>query len=507
MMVAAGTAGLPGSFAISDGEILAPIQVLYAKNVILRHSDSTHQDLAFVLAVRNLAYEKYIEVIWAGEDGVWHNLRAEYIGPKGEKEEVWQARVTFHLTEEHPLPGDIQFVSHYRVCGNDYWTPPNHQTCTVNADSGVYMGDRFQLLNLDFQPLLHIGQQYYPVSIAVRQELRPERVSIRWTTNHWRTFADTQAFFKRKHWDHTVGSNARNPNRYGCAVWISQLHIGDAFQVEYALVCNAGSGEYWDNNFGTNYSARHDRLKILTLNLHCYQEENQDEKFWRIARAIQDLHIDVVCLQEVGERWNDGRGDWNSNAAKIICDRLDSSYFLHTDWGHIGFGRYREGTAILSRYPFLSRESRYVSATQDIHDFNARKIVMGQIRVPYFGLVNVFSAHLSWWQDGFREQFENLRRWVDSKRTPDLAATFVCGDLNNAANGEGYAIASQDYEDQFSCANTRYLSHADDRRIDYVLLKKGSALDVRSARQLFTPDDYGPVSDHYGYYCEFEPRL
>jgi endonuclease/exonuclease/phosphatase family metal-dependent hydrolase len=89
----------------------------------------------------------------------------------------------------------------------------------------------------------------------------------------------------------------------------------------------------------------------------------------------------VVCLQEVGENWNGGHGDWNSKAAKIICDRLGGSHFLYTDWGHIGFGRYREGTAILSRYPFLNRESGYVSDTQDIHNFNARKIVMGQVHV------------------------------------------------------------------------------------------------------------------------------
>ena len=44
------------------------------------------------------------------------------------------------------------------------------------------------------------------------------------------------------------------------------------------------------------FLARRRRLKILTLNLHCYQEENQDAKFSQIAKAIDDLDIDVVCL-------------------------------------------------------------------------------------------------------------------------------------------------------------------------------------------------------------------
>ena len=485
---------------------MAPIQLLYAKNVILRHDGETQQELTFVVMVQNLAYEKRVEVGWAGENRPWTILKAEFIGATGGNYEIWQARATFHLTAEDSLPGDIQFALHYQVRGHSYWNPPDFQTYTINADSGVRLADEFPLLNIDFQTLLGLGQQYYPITVAVRQELRPERVSIRWTTNRWRTFIDTPAFFLRKHWDRTVGSNARNPNRYGCAVWISQLHLGDAYQVQFALVYAAGGREYWDNNFGKNYLARHAPLRILTLNLHCYQEDDQDEKFSRIARAIQDLGIDVVCLQEVGELWNNGRGDWNTNAAKIICDRLGSSYSLYTDWGHIGFGTYREGTAILSRYPFVMQDSRYVSTTRDINDIHARKVVMGQIHVPYFGVINVFSAHLSWWQNGFREQFECLRGWAESKHTPDVAATFLCGDLNTAAGTEGHAIVSRHFEDQFSKANPQNPCGADDARIDYIFMKRGSTLHVQSASQLFTAHDYGAVSDHHGYYGEFEPQ-
>ena len=85
----------------------------------------------------------------------------------------------------------------------------------------------------------------------------------------------------------------------GFRIWISQLKIDDAFRLQYAIGCDTPGRTIWDDNFGCNYLARHSRLKILTLNLHCYQEENQDAKFAQIARAIDDLDIDVVCLQEV----------------------------------------------------------------------------------------------------------------------------------------------------------------------------------------------------------------
>ena len=484
---------------------MTPIELLYTKNTIARHGDTVQQDLVFALAVQNLAYKKHVEVIWTGEDGARHCLQAKYVGPTGCNCEIWQAQATFSLTAEDSLPGDIQFVLHCRQAGCDYWNPSDQRGWTINADSGIRIGDKFPLVNVDYQPLLHAGQQFLPVTIAVQQNLRPERVSIRWTTDRWRTFTDTPAFLRRKHWHHTIGSAARNPNRYGSGVWISQLHLGDAYQVEYALCCEAKDRRYWDNNFGKNYLSRHDPLRIMTLNLHCYQEDRQDEKFSQIARAIQELQIDVVCLQEVGEPWNDGRGDWNSNAAKLIRDRLGESYSVYTDWSHLGFDQYREGTAILSRYPFVVKGAKYVSAMQNVYDIHARKVVMAQIHVPYFGAVNVFSVHLSWWQNGFQEQFENLRRWAESEQTPNVAATFLCGDFNNAANSEGYTLLSREYEDQFFRANAQRLNRADDRRIDYLLMKKGAAFRVRTAYQLFTDNDYGPVSDHEGYYAEFEP--
>jgi maltose 6'-phosphate phosphatase len=485
---------------------MTPIDLLYAKNTIARHGDTAQQELLFVLLVENLAYDKQVEVIWSGEDGTQHSLKAEYAGPAGDNRERWQARAVFPLADRS-LPGDINFLFHYQAAGRDCWHPSDRQGWTINADSGVRLGERFPLVNVDFQPRLFTGHQFYPIAIGARQDLHPERVAIRWTTNHWQTSTETPAFFWHKHWHHTIGSMARNPNRYGCAMWISQLHLGDAYQVEYALLCEAQGRQYWDNNCGQNYLARHDRLKLMTLNLHCFQEERQLDKFTQIARAIRDLQVDVVCLQEVGEPWNGGYGDWNYNAAKLIRDRLGESYAVYTDWSHLGFGQYREGVAILSRYPFVAQDSRYLSPTQDAYDIHTRKAVMACIHVPYFGVINIFSVHLSWWENGFQQQFENLRRWAESKETSEVVATFLCGDFNTAAHTTGYTLLSQEYEDQFFKANAPRLSQVDDRRIDYLFMKRGNPLRVVSAGQLFTANDYGPVSDHEGYYAEFEPPV
>lgn len=499
------------------------IQLLQARNTISRSKQRIEQELVFFMLVEHIAYDKLVEVHWAGEDGVWRTLRAAHLCSGGDNREIWSARATFSPSEEASLPGDIEFALRYRVLGEEYWDNNRSRNYVSNADSGVLLKKRTQLLSADFNPILQAGQRFYPITVAVRHSLQPKRVDLHWTTDNWRSTNVTPCFFRRMHWDKMRRSNARNPNRYDVGMWASEIKIDDAFRVQYAIACETPTGTIWDNNFGQNYLARRQRLKILTLNLHCYQEENQDAKFSQVARAIDDLDIDIVCLQEVGENWNKGQGDWNSNAAKIIRDRLRGPYHLHTDWSHLGFDRYREGIAVLSKYDFVMNDAGYVSSSQDVYSINARKVIMVQVNVPYMGVVNVFSAHLSWLSDGFLEQFERLRAWANHKHGGHLAATFLCGDFNIKAGSEGYraVVRTQEYEDQFLAATSRNVFEkvfrrlspnmdrhlAKDGRIDYIFMQRHSQLQAVSAREIFKDGDrYGRVSDHIGYCVEFEPN-
>ena len=178
--------------------------------------------------------------------------------------------------------------------------------------------------------------------------------------------------------------------------------------------------------------------------------------------------------------------------------------------------------AILSRHPFVFTDAGYVSDSSDPYDIHARKIVMAQVSVPYVGLVNVFSAHLSWPNGGFHPQFERLQRWTEGKQAPEVAATLVCGDFNISAGSEAYrtVVDTGEFEDQFlKIANPRAFRKifrerapdalrllANDGRIDYLWLRNGGALRAIAAEELFTPGRYGRVSDHTGYLVEFELR-
>lgn len=487
------------------------IQLLYVTNEVTRKKGLVQQALSFFMVLENLAFAKDVDVVWAGEDGVWQVLPATYHSTSGDGRECWHAGVTIQPVS----PCNIQFALRYRVAGGEFWDNNHGLNYRSQANSGIQVTDR--LCNVGFDKHLADGQRLLPITVAVDQSLRAEKVTVHWTTDDWKHTHITRCYLKRGR----AFSRDGHPVEEPAQIWKGLLNIGHAFRLQYSICCESAGQMVWDNNFGGNYSSRRKPLKVLILNLHCYQEENQDEKFSQIARAIDELAVDVVCLQEVAEPWNDGMGDFELNSARIINERLASPYHLCTDWSHLGFDQYREGVAILSRHPIAKHESRYVSSSDDPYNIHARKVVMAQIAVPCIGTVNFFSSHISWWDDGFAEQFENLRAWAGSKHAGQVKATMLCGDFNIKAGSRGYELVvdSHEYEDQFLAANSpavferifkdrrphwqRYL--IDDHRIDYIFMRRSSALRVTSGQELFTERDYGRVSDHTGYLMTFEP--
>jgi maltose 6'-phosphate phosphatase len=498
------------------------IKLLYVENVISRKKKKAFQKLTFFMRVDTTEFEKQVDVIWAGEDGYWHTLAGQFSSTLESGKDYWQAQIKVQLSNAKSLPGNIQFGARLRISGHAIWDNNQGLNYASEADSGIILLGGHSVLNIGFRNRLTEHQRSIPVNVAVDQAFCAEKVTIHWSIDNWRTSFTTPCFFNAEHWLKAVGSSARNPNQYGIQIWSGRIKLRKAFRIQYCIACKSKQHTIWDNNVGQNYVANYKALTVLILNLHCYQEENQDYKLSLISKAINEREADIVCLQEVAEHWNDGAGDWSSNSANIINSRLNKPYNLYTDWSHLGFDKYREGVAILSRLPLLEQESRYVSESHDVYSIHSRKVVMAQIKLPYLGLINVFSAHLSWIEDGFREQFNCLSDWAQSKQSDDIKATLLCGDFNIAAGSEGYrqVVELHQYDDQFLAArspglfdkifkvNDPHWQHylADDCRIDFIFMHKTSKLKVTSGTVLFTDEDYGRVSDHCGYLLTFEPK-
>jgi len=293
-------------------------------------------------------------------------------------------------------------------------------------------------------------------------------------------------------------------------------------------------------------------LAVLSLNLHTYQEirtagiaeaELSDDLaqqrieaygpiFDRIAAGIAALDPDIVCLQEVGE-WPGGPpgdpelvefGTSDTNMVHQILSRLEDRHYYYTmDWSHYGWEVWLEGSAILSKHPLSSTESRFISNPDHGRhaSWKSRNVPMAKIDVPRIGEVTVFSVHTGWWDDPeepFQEQYRRLLGWA-AETTDPASTAFLCGDFNIAAGSPNYPFMTQGtgYSDQYALANPDGMFDATisggadgwqdsktGQRIDYILMNDGSSLEVKRARRVFTGNDFGRVSDHVGIYAEFE---
>ena len=291
-------------------------------------------------------------------------------------------------------------------------------------------------------------------------------------------------------------------------------------------------------------------FSILTLNLHTYQElrsegvaeseltdelaqqrvESYGPLFDRIADGINQMDPDVICFQEVGE-WSGSNaqdpesiqfGASDSNMVHQILQRLDEHYFYTMDWSHYGFDVWLEGSAILSKYPFVDTGSRFISNPDNgrYESWKSRNVPMARLDLPGIGSANVFSVHTGWWDDEeepFQDQYSKLLAWARDIASP-RETTVLCGDFNVPAGSkmQEFMTHGTGYSDQYALANPDgrldatingaidgWQNSNSGQRVDYILMNNDSPLHVEEARIIFTAETFGVVSDHAGVYARF----
>jgi maltose 6'-phosphate phosphatase len=258
-------------------------------------------------------------------------------------------------------------------------------------------------------------------------------------------------------------------------------------------------------------------MKLLTLNVHAWQEENQMEKLEMLARDIASERYDVIALQEVMQSIDSPIVRDNikkDNYALVLLELLRKlgveDYDFVWDMAHYGFVTYEEGVAIISRHPIKSHESFFVSGLQDMHNWKTRKIVKASI--SYEGQdIQFFSGHFGWWNDEvepFKEQIDAFLKYV-----PENGLSFLMGDLNNDANvrDEGFDyVKANGFYDTYEMADVKddgitikgaiagwnQNGAEDGRRIDYILTNKPVYVQHSSVR--FNGKKTPVVSDHAG---------
>lgn len=271
------------------------------------------------------------------------------------------------------------------------------------------------------------------------------------------------------------------------------------------------------------------RVRVLTLNLHCWQESDAEANLLRIADEIAELRPDVVCLQEVGQHVDapviavrHGETIRADNAALVIVQALERTHGIAFDWTwtfvHHGFEVWEEGLAILSPGRVATVDSTFVSASASHQQWNSRRLLVADVTTAAGVAVTAASAHFSWWDDpaeSFAPQFDRATAALAERHEPIVFA----GDFNIRDDGPGYAYvtSSGEWSDAHALAvapqrpggtfpgDIDGWSGADAGRIDYVFTR-GSQLTSTSARTLFT-SEATRVSDHLGLLVDFDVTL
>ncbi|MEW4305518.1 endonuclease/exonuclease/phosphatase family protein [Rossellomorea marisflavi] len=258
-------------------------------------------------------------------------------------------------------------------------------------------------------------------------------------------------------------------------------------------------------------------MKLLTLNCHSWLEDNQWEKLGILADTIAEKEYDVIALQEVNQLISEEEAFIKKdNFALILLQELKkrgvTGYSFIWDYAHVGYDRFEEGAAILTRHPILEEHRFHVSSDEDLANWKTRKII--GITIPVHDeKVTFYSCHLGWWQDEEEPFMSQVDRLFEKAAGP----FFLMGDFNNDANtrGEGY-----DYLIKKGLWDTFHLTQKRDEgttilgdiagwdgnerglRIDLILSSRKT--NVHSSAVIFNGTNRPIISDHYGVEVELD---
>lgn len=262
-------------------------------------------------------------------------------------------------------------------------------------------------------------------------------------------------------------------------------------------------------------------MKLLTINVHAWQEENQLEKIKQLAQIIHTKRYDAVALQEVSQHrdaqivFSDIRKD---NYALILNKELaklgSSDYKLHWKASHYGYDVYEEGLALLVRHPAKEIESFYITQSTSLDFWKSRNIVGGTFLVNNHS-ISLYSCHLGWWRDldeSYTHQVDQLllKASVNDK-------FILLGDFNAPDHilQEGYSyLLSKGLYDTHQLADTKSgnitiqgdIAGWDENKaglkIDYIFTNWDA--NVKHSNIIFNGENESIISDHFGIEIEIQ---
>ncbi|MEW2292963.1 endonuclease/exonuclease/phosphatase family protein [Streptomyces sp. NPDC006743] len=236
-------------------------------------------------------------------------------------------------------------------------------------------------------------------------------------------------------------------------------------------------------------------LRVATYNIHAGAGEDNVFDLGRTARAIGDLHADVVGLQEVDVRWG-ARSEFRDEArdlARMLHMRVFFAPVYDLPAEPPRTQRRRFGVAVLSRYPVVSAENHEITrlSTQSPDPVPEPAPGFAEVTVRARGaLVHVYTTHLDYRADPSvrRAQVDDMLAVLAADAGPKV----LVGDFNAEPGAPELARLWGPLADAAPHGGMTYPAAAPDRRIDVVAVSPRIAVaGVREA--VTTASDHRPV--------------
>lgn len=251
-------------------------------------------------------------------------------------------------------------------------------------------------------------------------------------------------------------------------------------------------------------------MRILTLNTHSLIEPDYERKLEKFVRGVGEMKPHVIALQEV----NQSKSACIVNGEfRVRCDNhilrvremlkkrgIDYSYV----WRGMkeSYGMFEEGLGVLVEGNIDDVD--FVALTPPRNDWKMRYALGVRTGETWF-----YSVHTGRWDDNevsFMSQIEKLQMAVAGKNA------IIMGDFNCPDRCTGYKVLEETmWQDIWAtspvrcgCATAKssidgWSEGEEMMRIDYIFAN--FAVDVSECRVVFTKQDYGVVSDHFGVYA------
>lgn len=279
-------------------------------------------------------------------------------------------------------------------------------------------------------------------------------------------------------------------------------------------------------------------MKLLTLNTHSLQEENDQQKLDWFMEGILKERPDIIALQEVNQTASAAlaephlqEGQYRiatqislrqDNYVAQVAFRLRQAG-IDCDWVWLpikrGYETYDEGVAILSLgRKIIAAEAFPVSRNEDYHNWRTRAVLGVQVE----GCSDWFySIHLGWWEDEedpFLEQWKKLSERVEKHRAQ--GTVWLMGDFNapDIFLDQSYTrIRADGWMDAHQAAEKKDMDftvsgiidgwrdklpdqNVSGMRLDYIWCSQEK--EICTSRILFNGEKEPVVSDHFGVLIE-----